>query len=77
MFVLNCKEDTTQKLTFPVPKSKSRKKGQNKEHQMEFNNETDPEEVFNPVRCTQCSTQVAVYDSEEVYHFFNVLASHG
>lgn len=28
------------------------------------------------VRCCVCSTQVAVYDDEQVYHFFNVLASH-
>jgi hypothetical protein len=28
------------------------------------------------VRCTECNTVVGVYDTEEVYHFFNVLASH-
>ena len=76
MFVMNCKEDSTHKLTFPVPKTKSRKKGQ-KKSEAEFTNEADPDEVFNPVRCNQCSTQVAVYDSEEVYHFFNVIASPG
>ena len=75
MFVMNCKEDTSKKLTFPVIKSKSKKKGKNKQN--EFSNEIDPDEVFNPVKCNQCSTQVAMYDSEEVYHFFNVLASHG
>ena len=76
MFVMNCIEDTDTKLTFPVIKSKSKKKGKNNK-QTEFNNEADPEEVFNPVKCNQCSTQVAMYDSDEVYHFFNVLASHG
>ena len=75
MFVMNCKEDTSQKLTFPLPKSKSKGKSKASKMQAEFNNELDPEEVFNPVKCGQCSTQVAVYDSEEVYHFFNVLAS--
>ena len=28
------------------------------------------------VKCDVCLTQVAVYDEDEVYHFFNVLASH-
>ena len=50
----------------------------------------DPEaEVYKPVRCNQCNTevirtsracclfnwtvtQVAVYDNDEIYHFFNV-----
>nr|XP_037272248.1 E2F-associated phosphoprotein-like [Rhipicephalus microplus] len=35
----------------------------------------DPRDIFNPVRCEVCRTEVAVYDSEEVYHFFNVIAS--
>lgn len=36
----------------------------------------EEDEMYHPVKCDQCSTQVAVYDREEVYHFFNVLASH-
>ncbi|TRY97852.1 hypothetical protein DNTS_009864 [Danionella cerebrum] len=36
----------------------------------------DEEELYHPVKCTECSTEVAVYDKEEVYHFFNILASH-
>ncbi len=27
-------------------------------------------------RCDQCKTEIAMYDQEEVYHFFNVVASH-
>ncbi|XP_020387930.1 E2F-associated phosphoprotein [Rhincodon typus] len=34
------------------------------------------EEVYHPVRCAECSVEVAVFDKDEVYHFFNVLASH-
>ncbi len=34
------------------------------------------EEIYHPVKCTECSTEVAVYDKDEVYHFFNILASH-
>lgn len=33
-------------------------------------------DMFHPVRCTECNTVVAVYDQDEVYHFFNVLASY-
>lgn len=36
----------------------------------------DSEEVYHPVRCSECSTEVAVFDRDEVYHFFNILASH-
>ncbi|XP_052386203.1 E2F-associated phosphoprotein-like [Carassius gibelio] len=36
----------------------------------------DEEEMYHPVKCTECSTEVAVYDKDEVYHFFNILASH-
>ncbi|KAK2879079.1 hypothetical protein QQF64_010784 [Cirrhinus molitorella] len=36
----------------------------------------DEEEIYHPVNCTECSTEVAVYDKDEVYHFFNILASH-
>jgi len=34
------------------------------------------EGVYNPVRCSVCGTEVAVYDSDEVYHFFNVLSGY-
>ncbi|XP_042599153.1 E2F-associated phosphoprotein-like [Cyprinus carpio] len=36
----------------------------------------DEEEIYHSVKCTECSTEVAVYDKDEVYHFFNILASH-
>ncbi|XP_067312054.1 E2F-associated phosphoprotein [Pseudorasbora parva] len=36
----------------------------------------DEEETYHPVKCTECSTEVAVYDKDEVYHFFNILASY-
>ncbi|KAH8966894.1 hypothetical protein BDL97_03G050700 [Sphagnum fallax] len=34
------------------------------------------EEIFKPVRCAECGTEVAVFDSDEVYHFFNVVPSY-
>lgn len=36
----------------------------------------DTDEVYHPVQCSECSTEVAVFDKDEVYHFFNILASH-
>ena len=32
-------------------------------------------ETYHPVHCSVCDTDVAVYDRDEVFHFFNVLAS--
>jgi hypothetical protein len=32
----------------------------------------DPNEVFQPVMCSACGTEVGVLDSDEVYHFFDV-----
>lgn len=33
-------------------------------------------EVFYPVTCKICNTKVAVYDMDEVYHFFNIITSY-
>ena len=30
---------------------------------------------YHPVRCQDCNTEIAVMDSDEVFHFFNVLPS--
>ena len=32
-------------------------------------------EDYYSVHCAECNTEVAVFDSDEVFHFFNVLAS--
>jgi hypothetical protein len=39
---------------------------------------SDPQEEegsYHPVRCAECNTEIAVIDSDEVFHFFNVLPS--
>lgn len=69
MFVTNCSVVTDQKLKFPV--AKRGKKGKRNRGPV-----LDPNEEFHPVKCDQCKTEVAMYDTEEVYHFFNVVASH-
>lgn len=33
-------------------------------------------DLYHPVMCKICNTKVAVYDSDEVYHFFNVVTSY-
>ena len=35
----------------------------------------EDQEDYNPVKCEECSTEIAVFDKDEVYHFFNVMAS--
>nr|XP_045583329.1 uncharacterized protein LOC123746098 isoform X1 [Procambarus clarkii] len=34
------------------------------------------DELFHPVTCKICNTKVAVYDKDEVYHFFNIVTSY-
>jgi len=34
------------------------------------------DDVYHPVVCSVCNSEVGVYDKDEVYHFFNVLASY-
>ena len=38
--------------------------------------ESDKEDLFHPVSCKVCQTEVGVFDSDELIHFFNVIASH-
>lgn len=34
------------------------------------------EEIYHPVFCKNCGAQVAVFDKDEVYHFFDVIPSY-
>eukprot|EP00042_Codosiga_hollandica_P024583 m.104605 g.104605 ORF g.104605 m.104605 type:complete len:329 (-) comp51603_c0_seq1:125-1111(-) len=78
MFVVNCLIVRTEQLSFkPVrqPGRKRRPKDAGEETaQPDFGN-SSADELFNPVKCSECGTVVAMYDAEEVYHFFNVIAS--
>lgn len=69
MMVFNCfvREDEQLKVASTTKQTKNKKK---QEPTVEF-------ETFKPVECETCHTEVGVYDPEsEIYHFFNVLASH-
>lgn len=72
MFVMNCNIVTDERLTYTYkPDKKSRKRRKQQQQPLQ----TETADIYRPVRCSQCNTEVAVYDSDEVYHFFNVLAS--
>ena len=36
----------------------------------------DQVDYYHPVSCSNCNTRLAVYDSDEIYHFFNVISSY-
>ena len=74
MFVVNCVVDGTQKLKFPLKGNRKKGKGRKGKGAV-ANNDCDDDEDYNPVKCEECSTEVAVFDKDEVYHFFNVIDS--
>ncbi|KAL6106057.1 eapp [Pungitius sinensis] len=86
MFVMNCTVKRDEALRYKRQEAqqgrrRNRRRGQRTETPMDETPEPAPEgmqadEVYHPVRCSECSTEVAVFDRDEVYHFFNILASH-
>jgi len=68
MFVMNCSVVSDEVMKVPV---KTKKKANKKNKVI-----THPHDEFHPVRCDQCKTEIAMYDQDEIYHFFNVVASH-
>ena len=86
MFVMNCKVVEDEVLRYePMQqrnsgqKKKKKQKGklvQDTEKKDSLASDGAASERYHPVTCTECSSEVAVYDNDEVYHFFNVLASH-
>ncbi|KAG0227892.1 hypothetical protein BGW41_003637 [Actinomortierella wolfii] len=43
--------------------------------QFQPDDDDSPDVVYHPVVCESCNTKVAVVDSDEIYHFFHVIAS--
>jgi len=76
MFVMNCVIDKTETLIVPVKEPKSKKRDKSNLVKIETVKSVSESDKFFPVKCKICTTQVAVHDHDEVYHFFNVLASH-
>ena len=85
MFVMNCNIVQDEILRYDVP-SQPCKLGKRKRKQIKGKLVSVPvdhlgthqgtKECYKPVHCTECNTEVAVYDEDEVYHFFNIVASH-
>mmetsp|Transcript_3711 Transcript_3711/g.6946 ORF Transcript_3711/g.6946 Transcript_3711/m.6946 type:complete len:183 (+) Transcript_3711:98-646(+) len=88
MFVQNCDVDTTQRVRMPAqPAQKAKNK--NKRQSRDVNSTNDisdnnsdqaggaevSDEVYYPVRCAACKTEVGLYDKDEIYHFFHVYPS--
>lgn len=71
MFVLNCSVNMAETLKYPLPKSARKKQKRD-----QASSDAQWEEIYHPVKCDSCSTEVAVYDKDEVYHFFNIVASY-
>ncbi|KAM4690006.1 E2F-associated phosphoprotein [Rhinophrynus dorsalis] len=81
MFVMNCSVNKEEVLRFPDPPPTKNRRRDRKKMKLPPTDQAPAtqnkeEEMYHPVKCNECSTEVAVFDKEEVYHFFNVLASH-
>lgn len=84
MFVMNCTVKTDEVLRYKTQQEKKpRKRRRGQKPEAPPNGTTSPkpagmdcDEIYHPVKCSVCSTEVAVFDKDEVYHFFNILASH-
>lgn len=84
MFVMNCTVKREEVLRYKNLQEKNRRNRKRRRGQQTETpaDETpaamgmDADEVYHPVQCSECSTEVAVFDKDEVYHFFNILASH-
>lgn len=89
MFVMNCVVKRDEVLRYKTQQENKRRKRKRQKQQQEQQPEAaadeaggagpagmDTNEVYHPVKCSECSTEVAVFDKDEVYHFFNILASH-
>ena len=77
---MNCTVNKGEVLRYKTPENKKRKQGCKK---MKSNHEdateqteTEVEEIYDLLMCTECATEVAVYDNDKVFHSFNILAIH-
>lgn len=83
MFVFNCSINHEEQLKYTKQKAefckKNKKSKKLKEQEsLEMDQKEEEEfDLFKPVECSKCKTEVGVFDTnEELYHFFNVLTSH-
>ena len=70
MFVMHCRLENGEVLKYKKkkPKRKFRREEIDTNEGVEY-------DVYQPVKCGRCQTEVGVFDEDEVYHFYNVLPS--
>jgi len=91
MFTLNCTVNHKDVLRYKKKKEKKRKgrkrakiqdrRKKSRSRSRSLNRasdatDTDAEDLYHPVTCKVCESEVGVFDSDELVHFFNVIASH-
>jgi len=89
MFTMNCTVDSENVLKYKkkTTKKRGRKKKSEKEkarrrsrskslNRASDATDSEAEDLYHPVKCNVCGTEVGVFDHDEVVHFFNVIASH-
>lgn len=70
------KDEVLKYVPKPSKKSRKRSKGTNRVEPLpESGPDLQEGDGYHPVRCAECNTEVAVVDTDEVFHFFNVLPS--
>ncbi|CAD6187618.1 unnamed protein product [Caenorhabditis auriculariae] len=74
MFVSNCRLEPEKMTVEKTGKEKRRER--QKARKSGGNFEVAEKDVFTPVKCSVCNTLVAMMDTDEIYHFFNVLAGY-
>ncbi len=82
MFVFNCEINMEEQLKYPRNEENKKKlkkikrKNETREDALSPAKENEFD-VYRSVACKSCKTSVGVYDeTDEIYHFFNVLAGH-
>ncbi|CAJ0599208.1 unnamed protein product [Cylicocyclus nassatus] len=77
MFVENCRVEHESLKIEKTGKERRRERQRLKKMGLDPNEQPVAEDdLFLPVHCAVCSTNVAVMDHDEVYHFFNVLSGY-
>lgn len=86
MFVQNCRVVEGETLYMPSTSSKkAQKRKRDSQTPVKANTRLDAssvpegcksEDLFRPVVCNVCNTEIGVMDTDEVYHLFNVLSGY-
>ncbi|KAI9496145.1 E2F-associated phosphoprotein [Zychaea mexicana] len=70
MFVTNCRVVKSERYRYDDHRGKQEKKGKKEDA-----DDQGQDEGYYVVKCGTCDTHVAMMDEDEVYHFFNTIAT--